>query len=132
MQTKISGSILALALSALVSACVAAAAGAGGAAAGIYFTTRGVAGLVNGTVPDVARRAEAVLAELGIVVTEREYKADGSEVEIEGRTDDLEIDVDIERETATTTRVEVSARRSAVEWDKDYARMILERIVSKE
>lgn len=129
MLYRITRSIPVLLLSTSAGGCLAAAAGAG-AATGIYLTTRGAEAMVEGSVPQLARRTEQVFADLGIRITEREIEEDDVEIELKGETDDLEVSADIERETATTSRVEVTARRSLVEWDKDYARMVLERIVA--
>jgi len=37
--------------------------------------------------------------------------------------------VELQRETPTTTKTEVTARKNVAEWDKDYARKLLDRIV---
>ena len=37
----------------------------------------------------------------------------------------------LERNSSTTTRVEVSARKNLAEWDKDYAQQLLSRIIEK-
>ncbi|HEX7051367.1 MAG TPA: DUF3568 family protein [Longimicrobiales bacterium] len=131
MLIRFTRSVLLLALVAGIAACAAAAVGAGaGAATGIYLTTRGASTLVQGSVPQVTRRTERVFADLGIRITEREIEEDDSEVELEGETDDLDVTAKIKRESPTTSRVDVEARRSLVEWDQDYARHVLERIVA--
>jgi hypothetical protein len=38
--------------------------------------------------------------------------------------------VTLETQDSGSVKVEVTARRSAVTWDKDYARRVLERIVA--
>ena len=37
--------------------------------------------------------------------------------------------VQLEQQDTATTKVEVYARKNLAEWDKDYARTVLERIV---
>jgi hypothetical protein len=37
----------------------------------------------------------------------------------------------MERQSPTTTKVEVSARKNLAEWDKDYAQQLLSKIVQK-
>jgi hypothetical protein len=37
--------------------------------------------------------------------------------------------VHFERESPSTTKVEVTARENVAEWDRDYAKRVLERIV---
>lgn len=132
MLIRYARSLLLLVTAVLMAGCAAAAVGAGaGAAAGIYLTSRGAKALVNGTVPDVTRRTEAVLAELGFTITKREYEDGGNKVELDAEGRDRTVDIDIERESATTTEVDVEVKKSAVEWDQDYSKMILERIVSR-
>jgi hypothetical protein len=120
---------LAALLPVLISACLVAAAGAGAGGA-VYFSERGAESLV--TVPmDQARSAVGrTFQELGITETRSSTDREGT-VErhrVEGTSDDREITVSLKPE-GDGTRVEVVARRSAVTWDRDFARQILERIV---
>ncbi|HYJ78973.1 MAG TPA: hypothetical protein VEW03_05205 [Longimicrobiaceae bacterium] len=111
----------------LVAAAAAAGAGAG---AGIYLTTQGAEGIVDGTVDAVAGRVPAVLEGLGVRVTGQGSEEDGAVREWHGWRGEVEIRVRLRRESATTTRVSASARESTVEWDKDFARTIVQRIVA--
>lgn len=108
--------------------CVAAAAGAG-AGTGIYLTSRGAKGVVNGSVSDVTGHARTVLESNGIEVSASSTEKKGDQQELEGKKGDLDIKVTLEKESATTTRAEVSARKNLVEWDKDYAKELLNQIV---
>lgn len=131
MRFRILHSLLLAGLVLSLGACAAAALAGAGAATGIYLTTRGAKGIVEGSVSDVDRRTGVVLANQGIEVTKRTVAGDGSSVKIDGKTrDDQDMNVEIERKTATTTEVEVAVRKNAVVWDQDYARMILEQIVT--
>lgn len=125
---------LALLLSSALAAtgCVAAAAGAGAAGA-VYLTTRGAESLMNAPVDDVARRAEAVMREEGIVKDAESTEKSGSKRELKGKKGDLDVSIEIQEQTdnPATTKVEVSARKNEVEWDKDYAKVILNKIVAK-
>ncbi len=122
-----------IALSAVLAACAAAAAGAAGAATGIYLTSRGASGVVRGSVDEVARKTERVYADMGIAITGREREAENGrlEVEIKGETADLDVKTDIESETSTSSRIHVEAQKSAVEWDQDFAKAVVERIVAQ-
>jgi len=71
------------------------------------------------------------MRDLGLRVTERKIEYDDNEVEFKAKTDDLDVSIDLEAESARTTRVQVEARRNLVEWDKDYAQMVIRRIVAK-
>ncbi len=113
---------------AVLSGCFAAAAGAG-AGAGIYLTSRGASSIVQGSVAQVAERTDAAFSAMGIEPVSRTVKEDGSEVTIEGKTDELEVTVEIEREDSGTSNVQTAARRNLVQWDKEFARSLLERII---
>jgi hypothetical protein len=122
--------IPALLLSLSSSACVAAAAGAGAAGA-IYLTSRGAESVVEGSVDDLAARAKAVMGEMQIVADAESTKQGGDKREFKGKKGDLDVTVKLERQSPTTTKVEVTAQKNLAEWDKDYAQQILERIVEK-
>jgi len=108
--------------------CVAAAAGAG-AGTGIYLTTRGAESVVEGSVSDVAARARKVMGDMGITISETNIKDSGNKRELKGKKGDLDITVSMERQGDATTKTDVTARKNLVEWDKDYAQEILNRIV---
>ena len=112
------------------SSCVAAAAGAGAAGA-IYLTSRGAESVVEGSVDDLAGRAKAVMGEMQIVADAESTKEGGDKREFKGKKGDLDVTVKLERQSPTTTKVEVTAQKNLAEWDKDYAQQILERIVEK-
>ena len=125
---------LALLLSGALAAtgCVAAAAGAGAAGA-VYLTSRGAESLVNAPVDEVASRAEAVMREEGIVKDAESTEKSGSKHELKGKKGDLDVSIQIQQQTENpaTTKVEVSAKKNEVEWDKDYAKQVLNKIVTK-
>jgi hypothetical protein len=109
--------------------CAAAAAGAAGAGTGIYLTTRGAKAIVNGSVSDVTTRSREVLERRGVEVDAASTEDKGAQQELKGKQGDLDVTVSLEKETSTTTRAEVSARKNLVEWDKDYAKELLNEIV---
>lgn len=120
---------LAIATALLSTGCLAAA--AAGAAGGVYLTSRGAESVIAAPVDDVAARAEAVMAEMGIVKDGESTENQGEKHVLKGKQGDLDIDIDINRESATTSKVEVTARKNLAEWDKDYAKEVLNRIVQK-
>ena len=122
--------ILTLGLVLSATGCMAAAAAAG-AGAGIYLTSRGAESMVQGSIEDVSARTRAVLNEEGIVLDESNMASGGDEREFKGKKGDLDVTVELERESGSTTRVEVTARKNLAEWDKDYAQELLSRIVEK-
>ena len=121
---------LAVALILPVTGCVAAAAAAG-AGAGVYLTTRGAESLVESSVDQVAARAQAVMKEEGIVPDASSSEQGGDKREFKGKKGDLDVTIEVERESGSTTRVEVSARKNMAEWDKEYAQQLLTRIIEK-
>lgn len=110
--------------------CLAAA--AAGAAGGVYLTTRGAEAVITGSVDDVAGRAEAVMNEMGIVKEGESTEDQGDKQVLEGKQGDLDVTIEINRESPTTSKVEVTARENVAEWDKEYAKDVLNRIVQKE
>jgi hypothetical protein len=119
--------LLALALPS--TGCLAAA--AAGAAGGVYLTTRGAESVVEGSVAEVAARAETVMTEMGIVKEGESTENQGDKQELKGKKGDLDVTISVERESSTTAKVEVTARENLAEWDKDYAKEVLNRIVQK-
>jgi hypothetical protein len=109
--------------------CLAAA--AAGAAGGIYLTSRGAESVVVGSVDQIAGRAEAVMKELAIVKEGESTENQGDKQVLKGKKGDLDVTIDIDRESPTTAKVEVTARKNLAEWDKDYAKEVLSRIVQK-
>jgi hypothetical protein len=107
------------------------AAAAAGAAGGVYLTSRGAESVVEGSVDQVAGRAEAVMSEMGIVKEGESSEKQGDRQELKGKKGDLDVTIQINRETSTTVKVEVTARENLAEWDKDYAKEVLSRIVQK-
>ena len=109
--------------------CLAAA--AAGAAGGIYVTSRGAESVVEGSVDQIAGRAEAVMSEMGIVKQGESTEDQGDKQVLKGTKDKLDVTISINRESPNTAKVEVTARENLAEWDKDYAKEVVSRIVEK-
>ena len=71
------------------------------------------------------------MRELGISEEGSSIDDAGAKREFKGKQGDLDITVQLERQDTATTKVEVYARKNLAEWDKDYARQVLERIVKQ-
>ncbi len=121
--------LLPLAVTLLSTGCLAAA--AAGAAGGVYLTSRGAEAVIEGSVDDVAGRAESVMTEMNIAKEGESTEDEGAKHVLKGKHGDLDVTIDINRESATTAKVEVTARKNLAEWDKDYAKEVLSRIVQK-
>lgn len=109
--------------------CVVAAAGAGG---GIYLTQRGVESVVPVAVDRAATATRQAFDQLKIRQTKSQIEQgeQGEERQVEGTAGDREISVTMKVETGSSTRVQVVAKKSAVTWDKDFARTLLDHIVA--
>jgi hypothetical protein len=121
--------LVALAVVLPMTGCLAAA--AAGAGAGIYLTSRGAESLVEGSIDQIATRANAVMSAEGIVPDASSTENGGKNRELKGKKGDLDVTIQLEQKTDKTTRVEVTARKNVAEWDKDYAQQVLQRIVEK-
>ena len=122
--------MLALVAATALSGCLAAAAAAG-AGTGIYLTTRGAESVVEGSTQDVAGRVRSVLREEGITINASSSEDGGDKQEFKGAKGDLDVTVTLQRQSPTTTKVEVTARENLAEWDKQYAQQLLNKVVSK-
>jgi hypothetical protein len=109
--------------------CLAAA--AAGAASGIYLTSRGAESVVEASVDELADRSEAVMREMGIAKDGESTEDGGARQVLKGKKGALDVTIDIERESESTAKVEVTARKNLAEWDKDYAKEVLNQIVRK-
>jgi hypothetical protein len=128
-SSRITTWAVALMLAVTATGCVAAA--AAGAAGAIYATTRGVESLVSGSIDDVAARTQAVMREMGITMVGSSTDEGGAKREFKGKQGDLDVTVQLQQQDSATSKVEVYARKNLAEWDKDYARQVLERIVKQ-
>jgi hypothetical protein len=129
-HNRLAAWVVALAVATSGTACAAAA--AAGAAGAIYATTRGVESLVAGSIDQVAARSQHVMKEMNIAEVGQSTKDSGAKREFKGKHDDLDVTIQLERQDSASTKVEVSARKNLAEWDKDYARSVLEQIVKSE
>jgi hypothetical protein len=123
------GMLLAAVAALLAAGCVTAAVAGAGAAAGIHMTGNNATSMVQGSLAAVDARTQAVLSEMGVQVEERKQETDG--FEYEGSAQGMEIHVELDDMGDGTTQVRASARKSPVEWDNDYARDIVQRIVQR-
>lgn len=116
-------------LGALLGSCVAAAAGAGAAGA-VYVSDRGAEATLTSTVAAAEASAKRTFSDMGIKEkrTIAEQGSAGLKRTVEGTLDDRDISVAIQT-AGTGAKVFVVARKSAVTWDKDLAKKILEKIV---
>jgi hypothetical protein len=120
--------VVGLAATMTLGGCFLLAAGAGAGAA-VAYTNRGAESTVSGSVDQVFDRSTNILQQLGITETGRATESSGAKRRVVGTKGDLEVTVELTRATEATTKVEVFARKNAVDYDKDFARDVLTRIV---
>jgi hypothetical protein len=71
------------------------------------------------------------MSEEGIVPDASSSEDGANKREFKGKKGDLDVTIQLQRESGSTTRVEVTARKNLAEWDKEYAQQLLSRIVQK-
>lgn len=125
--------IVAAGLASFGTACLVAAAGAG-AGGGIYFTQRGAEATVPANIESMTAATERAFRRFKITQTkvgsEREGESEKREIAGDAKGRDEDVTVTLRAESAGSTRVQVVARKTAVTWDKDFARAVLQEIVA--
>ena len=116
--------------SAAFEGCFLVAAGAGAGAA-VAYTNRGARSVVDGSVDQVFDKSVAAFQQSGITETGRGVEESGAKRRLAGMKGETEVTVELTRESASTTDVEVVAKKSPVDYDKDFAKLVLTRIVQK-
>jgi hypothetical protein len=110
--------------------CLIAAAGAGAGAA-VAYTNRGANSTVDGSVDQVFNRSTAAFQALSITETGRSTEESGTKRRLVGTKGEQEVTVELTRATDATTKVEVIAKKNAVDYDRDLAKDVLTRIIQK-
>ena len=111
--------------------CIAAAGAAAGAAGAVAYSERGARSEVAASADSVVGAVETTFSSMEIAITERSRKEDGSETHLKGKKGDIEVSVDITRDQSPTTKIQVTARRNLVDYDREYARDILRKILDR-
>lgn len=123
-----SRALLALTLAATVltsSACFLVAAGAGAGAA-VAYNNRGATAQLPGGVNATFDKAVASFGRNGISETGRGTENSGTLRTLTGTKGDLEVTVEMRRKSDNVTAVEVVAKKNLVEYDRDFAKQVLE------
>jgi hypothetical protein len=110
--------------------CVLAAAGAGAGTA-ILLTNQGVESIVAASMDTASSATEIGFSELAIERTGLEVDDEANRKIYRGTPEESDhvVTVTLTGQDSGNTKIEVTARTSALTWDKDYARDVLERIV---
>jgi uncharacterized protein DUF3568 len=112
--------------------CFLVAAGAGAGAA-VAYTNRGVKSVVNASVEQLLDRSASVFQQMGITQTGRSTEDSGAKGRLIGNKGDLEITVELSSTSpnSANTNVEVYARKNPIDYDKDTAKQVLNRIIER-
>lgn len=130
-MTRFAQFLVTAAIAASVPGCIAAAAAAGAGGA-VYATTRGAESIVQGQPDGLAPRIRSALERHQITITDTSVEDGGDRQTWEGTAGELTVNVSAERESPTTTKVEVTARKNVADWDKEFAERVLRDIVGSE
>jgi hypothetical protein len=80
--------------------------------------------------PQQSSRALAAFQQAGITETGRSTEDSGRQRKLIGTKGEYEVTAELNRTTDSTTEVEITARESAVEYDKELAKDVLNRILT--
>ena len=122
-------SLILAALPLAAGGCFLVAAGAGAAGA-IAYTNRGATSVVSGSVDQVFERAVAAFQQAGVTETGRSTEDSGRQRTLVGTKAEYEVTAEVKRSTESTANVEITARKSTVEYDREMAKDILNRILA--
>lgn len=111
-----------------LSGCLLAAAGAGAAGA-VAYNKRGAQSDLAVSVDSAFTRASNAFSALMITETGRSTDDSGATRRLTGKQGVIDVTVEMKRSTATVTKIEVVARESAVDYDPDFAKTVLNRIL---
>ncbi|MDR3607622.1 MAG: hypothetical protein P4M08_09605 [Oligoflexia bacterium] len=84
---------------------------------------------IKGSVSDVNSRTQNVFKDMGISVTGSQTKASGKEQDLTGKTGDKTVTVAMNEVSAGVTHVQVTAKEGALQWNEDYARSVLSKLI---
>jgi hypothetical protein len=97
----------------------------------MQLTERGAATLVHQTLDKTSDWTRDAFADLGIRMKEFEKRKTDERL-FKGAKADLEVMAELIRQAGGATRIEITVRRTAGPWDKEYAQRVLARIVRRQ
>ena len=95
------------------------------------YTNRGATSVVAGNVNQVFDRSVTAFQQAGITETGGSTENSGEQRKLIGTKGEYEVTAELNRSTDSTTKVEVTAKKSAVEYDKEIAKDVLNRILTR-
>ncbi len=86
---------------------------------------------LKGSALDVKTRAQSVFKDMGINLTGTQTKNSGGEQDLTGVSGNHTVSVQINDLGQGMSHVEVSAKDGTMQWNEDYARSVLNQLISK-
>lgn len=99
------------------------------AVAAVEYTDRGVKREVKGNLAQVNHDARDALEAMGIRITGTGMKNSGQEQDLTGKAGKTTVSITMTQAGPDATNVEVIAKEGTFDWNKDYAKGVLNRIV---
>ncbi len=95
----------------------------------IIQTAEGTESDVKGSLTDVNSRVVNVLKQEGIQTTAVNTENSGSKQTIQGKKNDMDVQIQLTQNPSNLTHVIVTAKQGTLKWNKDFAQEILTKIV---
>jgi hypothetical protein len=86
---------------------------------------------IKGSVSEVNSRTQDVFKEMGIDLTGSQTQASGKEQDLTGKAGDKTVTVQMKEISTGVTHVQVTAKEGSLQWNEDYARSVLSKLVEK-
>ena len=112
----------------VVNGCASAGADMG-VAGPVSLTERGASSTVEASLEQASERTRRAFSAMGIRMKEVETR--DHERTFKGVTRTLDVTAELDRNEQGVTRIEVTARRNAESWDREFAQRVLSRIVRR-
>lgn len=134
LSSLIGRSLFLVCVALTMSGCALFAAGAGaaaGAGSAIYLTTRGVEANVPADLDRTFTAAQQAFRDMDITQTEVERDTETATLKGVAPERDLTVTVTMEERADDLTHVDVEAKEGMVNWDKEFARQVMQNIVEQ-
>ena len=86
---------------------------------------------LKGDVTQVSTRTQDAMKELGIQVTDTATKSSGREQDLKGTANGHSVSVQINDIGNGMSHIDVSAKDGEFQWNQDYAKKVLDKIIAR-
>jgi hypothetical protein len=94
----------------------------------VSVTMTGAESTVGQPIEAVDAKTKDVLASNGITIEDHSTENNGDHREYKGKANELDVTITLDREGPQVTKVEVTAKKNLVEYNKDFAKKLNEQI----